>query len=115
LELEQIHPAGKNFSRVTLNPQRCELLRVAYVNADGSEYFAEEYDNYREVPGGAFPTRFALVWPKQNRFVRLNLKDLDLGRPADALNEAFAGIDNLDMDKVMRKPLNQARVESDEK
>ncbi|GHS91505.1 hypothetical protein FACS1894139_13100 [Planctomycetales bacterium] len=113
LTLEQVHRPDSNYLRVTLDPRQKVILRVAYLNPAGGEYFVEEYDNYRALNGGLFPTRFALLWGDE-RFVRFNLKDVELGRSAAALGEAFAGIDNLDMERVKRQPLQDARVDGDE-
>lgn len=117
-ELEQIHRPGENFLRVRLDTRRQVITRIAYLDGQGREYMVEDYDNYREMGGtpeapAYFPTRFGLTWPDKDRYVKINLKNVDLSRSPESLAEAFSGIDNLDMDKVQRKNLGQARVEGD--
>lgn len=120
VEVEEVHQPGAEFLRVRLDPRRGTIARIAYCDAHGAEYLVEEYDNYRDVDGGRnpgagqlFPTRFNLLWPGQDRFVKINLKKADLSRRPEELAEAFEGIDGLDLERVQRKALGQAHIDSD--
>ena len=120
VEVEETHQPGAEFLRVRLDPRRATIARIAYCDAHGAEYLVEEYDNYRDVDGGRnpgagqlFPTRFNLLWPGQDRFVKINLKKADLSRRPEELAEAFEGIDGLDLERVQRKALGQAHIDSD--
>lgn len=114
IELEQTHKKGESYLRVTIDPPQKTILRVAYYNANNQEYLVEEYDNYQPIANGKlFPTRFNLNWTDKNRYVKMNLKRHDVTRRLSEVAEAFEGIDNVDFNKVQRKALGQARIESD--
>lgn len=120
LEIEEIHRPGDQYLRIRLDPRKQVITRIAYCDRQNTEYLVEEYGNYRDPDNGRnpdmvslFPTRFNLLWPGKDRFVKINLKRVDLNRRPAELAEAFSGIDGVDLDRVKRKALGQAHIDSD--
>lgn len=115
IEIIQVHDEGQPYLRLYIHRSTGDLLQVEHVNGKDEVHLKEEYEVYQPLalPGGTtvrFPYKIKLVWPIDNRWLRIRFAEVRPDETIDAGVWDLAGVGP----NTTRKSLAEVRVDGDD-